>query len=79
MKKNLLAFCQRHIYTFWLLLRILCTLLGVFLGIGISISEDAPGAVLIFGGISLVGSGLVCGIGVALTQTLKELKEGMKK
>jgi hypothetical protein len=42
-------------------------------------ADDAPGAIFIFGGIALLGSGLICGIGIGLTKTLLEIKEQLEK
>jgi hypothetical protein len=75
MKTKILNFCQKHIYKLWLLLWLFCTILGTFIGLVIAVADDAPGAILIFGGIAFITSSLVCGIGTALTKILLDIRE----
>jgi hypothetical protein len=55
MKKSaLLNWTKKHLFELRITLRVCGTLFGLVLGIIIAESEDAPGAVLIFGGFAFL-------------------------
>jgi hypothetical protein len=53
-------------------------LLGLVLGIIIAESEDAPGAVLIFGGFAFLWSGLISCIGLGMSKLLLDIEGKLK-
>ena len=77
--ENITKRAENHLPALWISLVVFCTLLGLFCGYILAISDDAPGAIFIFGGIAFIGSSIIASIGLGGTKLLLDMKKKLEK
>ncbi|MDR0651525.1 MAG: hypothetical protein LBG59_09325 [Candidatus Peribacteria bacterium] len=80
MKKNgILSWAKKHLFHLLIGFVVGCTLLGLLVGLGLSIEEDAPGAIVIFGGIACIFSSIVGLIWGGIAKILLDIGKKLEK